>query len=449
MKKVWLIFSGLLLLIGCDQKPKLPGTPVAKASTLERRLLRQTQEGYFIVQDYYDSRLRYTEPFMIKRKEDLPKGLNANDQFASALDLIDSIDGPLTIYLADLWQKEEGPVILKGQYSDGKREGIWQGFYKNTQQAFQENYQQGKLEGKQQRWYESGKPRSEYYYHQGVVEGKSTLWYEETGQPLTELNFHNGLMDGAYRYWHDNGQLWIEGQFENNKKHGQWIYWNRNGDKQKIVNYNQGEITNQKQLAPAFEKVKLGPDFFCGSYQGHVLRIDGGYVISASYIFNKPKQQCKDEFNQVIISYLWPSVKPVTDNYRMRVTPNQIVYNIRIDRDLIPLVKQLNVYRTMSDKDSGQPGNTLKDPETGLWRYDGLNVPNPSKVYWGYNDQGQVAQFINCKQYRSLMRTRCKLVIYMPIYKAFISIDFLDSLLPQWPALEEQAKQFIERRIQN
>lgn len=451
MKKIWLIFSGLLLLSGCDQKPKLPGTPIGMAGTLERRLLQQTPEGYFIVQDYYDSRLRYTEPFMVKRKEDLLKGLNDDDQFASALDLIDSIDGPLTIYLADLWQKEEGPVILKGRYSDGKREGIWQGFYKNTQQAFQENYQQGKLEGKQQRWYESGKPRSEYYYHQGVVEGQSTLWYEETGQPLAELNFHNGLMDGTYRYWHDNGQLWIEGQFENNKKHGQWTYWNRNGNKQKIVNYNQGEIINQKQLAPAFEKLKLGIEA-CGSYQGHILNIEYQYLKSRSYRNGKNGSDggCHDEFNEVILSYRWPSLEPSKYTSGRLIAAGDILYVLAAEKgNYVPLNKQLNIRRTKSDKDILQPTLKLRDPETGLWRYDNLNKPLPSKIYWNYNDQGEVALFIDCIQDRSMSEARCQLVTYMPAYKAFITLIFLENKLPQWPALDEQAKRFIERRIQN
>ena len=49
-----------------------------------------------------------------------------------------------------------GKLKYKGNYNDGKKDGLWEGFYKNGQLQYRKNYKDGKLDGPWERFRDNG-----------------------------------------------------------------------------------------------------------------------------------------------------------------------------------------------------------------------------------------------------------------------------------------------------
>jgi len=69
---------------------------------------------------------------------------------------------------------------------NGKKEGIWEGFYENGEIRRRENYRNGKREGLWERFYRNGK-----IHWRG--------------------NYRNGKREGLLEEFHVNGKLWWRG----------------------------------------------------------------------------------------------------------------------------------------------------------------------------------------------------------------------------------------------
>ncbi len=75
---------------------------------------------------------------------------------------------------------------------------------------------------------------TEYNYVNGKREGLYQSWYRD-GQKMCECNYVNGIMEGLYQKWYENGQKMCECNFVNGKEEGFFQYWYKNGNK-KIKN---------------------------------------------------------------------------------------------------------------------------------------------------------------------------------------------------------------------
>ena len=72
-----------------------------------------------------------------------------------------------------------------------RKNGLHTRYYDNGQILSKEHYKDGKLDGKWTRWYENGQIESEAMYMYGLLHGKSTWWLED-GQKLEMKNYHEG-----------------------------------------------------------------------------------------------------------------------------------------------------------------------------------------------------------------------------------------------------------------
>lgn len=96
---------------------------------IQRVVIKQTTEGYYLVQDFYESGSRLTDPFLIKDKKQLANydynQLNIESYFV-------------------LWY-EEGQKWEEGYYIQGKKQGVWKGWLANGKEVMEYQYQAGKL----------------------------------------------------------------------------------------------------------------------------------------------------------------------------------------------------------------------------------------------------------------------------------------------------------------
>jgi antitoxin component YwqK of YwqJK toxin-antitoxin module len=86
----------------------------------------------------------------------------------------------------------------------------------NGQKELEENFKDGKRDGLFVGWYENGQKRSEGNYKDGEQYGLYPTWHEN-GEKRSEVNIKDGLYDGLLTGWHDNGQKAHESNWKDGK----------------------------------------------------------------------------------------------------------------------------------------------------------------------------------------------------------------------------------------
>lgn len=257
MKKILLTLSILLAITACnkeevDKKATAKAEPtVAQRNILEkvvdekdsrfvREIIEKKPQGY-LVQDFFDN-FPVTTPYILTNQTYLRTPAKA-DTLGSYYDLV-GVEGSITLWGINQFRPKESKIVAKGQYTAGKREGVWTTYYLNGNKASESHYQKGELSGLKTTWYEGGQKLTESHYLNGKADGNSTSWYEN-GNKLVERNYSVGLADGVYNYWYENGQQQCTGQYELGKKQGTWTYWNNKGQQEKQLTYKDDLLINQ------------------------------------------------------------------------------------------------------------------------------------------------------------------------------------------------------------
>ena len=94
---------------------------------------------------------------------------------------------------------DNGQILSKGNFKDGKWNGLWTYFFENGQKKGEGGFNNG--DGSDEG--ETGIPRN-------GREGLWTFWYEN-GQKQQEGTFKDGKDDGLFTRWYENGQKHQEG----------------------------------------------------------------------------------------------------------------------------------------------------------------------------------------------------------------------------------------------
>jgi len=101
---------------------------------------------------------------------------------------------------------QSGEKELKGNFKNGKKDGLWT------------------------KWLENGQKEEEETFKDGEKDGKWTNWYEN-GQKELEVTYKDGKEDGLYTRWFENGQKSWEGTYKDGKKISS-KGWNEDGTEQ-------------------------------------------------------------------------------------------------------------------------------------------------------------------------------------------------------------------------
>jgi antitoxin component YwqK of YwqJK toxin-antitoxin module len=87
---------------------------------------------------------------------------------------------------------ENGQKGLRGNYSKGIKNGVWEYWYSNGQKKVEGKYKMGIKEGLWIYWYPSGQVRIKANYVDNEMDG-TNVWYYENGQKKKEAQFRNGV----------------------------------------------------------------------------------------------------------------------------------------------------------------------------------------------------------------------------------------------------------------
>ncbi len=118
-------------------------------------------------------------------------------------------EGSLTEY------NKDGAVILKGEYVDGEREGVWN--YDNGDDKEEGSYQGGLQNGIWKGWFSNGKLSYEINYVQGVPDGKFKTYYNN-GYVREEGFYSMGSREKNWYKYDMQGTLYLTITYKGDKE---------------------------------------------------------------------------------------------------------------------------------------------------------------------------------------------------------------------------------------
>ena len=121
-----------------------------------------------------------------------------------------------------------GVVKTRGEYANGKMEGVWATFWENTVKHTEGNYRDGRKDGTWRQWDDDGTLQREEVHR---VDSAESTWtgFRPTGEKWATGVSVGGRDQGPYQEWYSNGKLAAQGNYEAGKRVGTWMYWNEDG----------------------------------------------------------------------------------------------------------------------------------------------------------------------------------------------------------------------------
>jgi len=102
--------------------------------------------------------------------------------------------------------RENGQLASAGTYKDGRKVGLWVGWYSSGTKSGERNFKDGKLVT-ENIWYENGQKESEITYKDGKFVTRNN-WYEN-GQKKSELTYKDGTL-WSVETWKMDGEKCFE-----------------------------------------------------------------------------------------------------------------------------------------------------------------------------------------------------------------------------------------------
>jgi antitoxin component YwqK of YwqJK toxin-antitoxin module len=126
------------------------------------------------------------------------------------------------------WNDPKGKKS-SGEYSNGRRDGVWVWVWPDGSKQEERHYEDGVLEGKVSSWYENGQMMGEEEYHLGTPHGAWRTWHPD-GTHASEEHYANGVLDGALEHWHANGKPAAKATYDKGTPLGVMTFWHPNGE---------------------------------------------------------------------------------------------------------------------------------------------------------------------------------------------------------------------------
>ncbi|CAK7059426.1 toxin-antitoxin system YwqK family antitoxin [Saezia sanguinis] len=253
--------------------------PCFKQSNCYRKFLGVTDQGKVLIQDFYASGPKATDPYTVLTPQDagLPfVGTTINaDTLSNEPTNIDNLfsKSPGIDGLHVIWS-ENGQKLSEAHYQQGSALPSFATFWypSNSTKLAEWTFQADGQNGFTTLWYESGQKLAEIHsignppqpsqmtvwfsngqkqyefnFHNGKVHGPLKEWYAN-GHQKTDASFQNGDLHGLMTTWHPNGQKQSEGYFQDGKSHGLVTTWNENGQKRSEIVFDNDKVVERRMF---------------------------------------------------------------------------------------------------------------------------------------------------------------------------------------------------------
>ena len=123
---------------------------------------------------------------------------------------------------------ENGKLKSVLQKKGRRYNGLSTWYYSDGIKQHQCNYVNDMLQGTSSRWYNNGRLCSIDNYKDNLRQGKS-LGYDMDGNLNHEANYYLDTLDGPYKEYYSTGQAKVEGNYVMGRFDGRWIYYLQDG----------------------------------------------------------------------------------------------------------------------------------------------------------------------------------------------------------------------------
>jgi antitoxin component YwqK of YwqJK toxin-antitoxin module len=124
---------------------------------------------------------------------------------------------------------ENGQIKEIRKYLNGKRDGLWIGFYENGDTMYYQTYKDGLENGDDVFYYRKGGGSKKRYKYEKVI-GETKYWYKN-GQLSFQATYDSIFegFHGNYITWYQNGNVEMEGQYYHGNEVGNWNFYDSTG----------------------------------------------------------------------------------------------------------------------------------------------------------------------------------------------------------------------------
>lgn len=121
------------------------------------------------------------------------------------------------------YSKDNGRILRKSQYQNGKKHGAEVVYFKDGLESVyaQSHYDNGLKKGQETIYYQAGGVDVKQHYLNGVLNGLH-IKYSSEGDKTLEANYKDGKFHGEIKMFLD-GKLWMLKQYQKGLLHGKWI----------------------------------------------------------------------------------------------------------------------------------------------------------------------------------------------------------------------------------
>lgn len=184
-----------LLLVGCERQPR----PAVQAEP-EQPIDAATNEGDDRHSAPTTSTATRSDHDVEVRRESWPDGSPKSEKHVKWIHGAFVDHGPWT-----LWY-ENGQMQAKGEYVDGKLDGVYQEWHENGQLRARGTYSKAIKEDVFTLWDLQGAKTHEWHYAANRQHGTRTIWYP-SGSKKSRVEFVDGRMHGKLVEWDEKGQI--------------------------------------------------------------------------------------------------------------------------------------------------------------------------------------------------------------------------------------------------
>jgi len=136
--------------------------------------------------------------------------------------------------------------VEEGEYANGRKVGVWVGYYPSGKQKNQITFENGRPKGPYTTYYENGQIEEQGTWSLNKNQGSFKRYYEN-GQVQQDFKFDaTGKRNGPQKYYHENGQLMIEGNWNGGKEDGEVKEYFENGEIKSVRVFNGGQMDASK-----------------------------------------------------------------------------------------------------------------------------------------------------------------------------------------------------------
>jgi antitoxin component YwqK of YwqJK toxin-antitoxin module len=134
---------------------------------------------------------------------------------------------------------DNGEQEQLGKYNkDGKPTGLWVWYYENGNILREENFRKGLEDGSYVEYSRSGKVITKGDFLDGRKEG---IWVYEMGDYREEGNYRDDRKEGVWKYYYNDGTLLFIGEYIDGNPEGKHRYYYSDGILKREENYSVGE----------------------------------------------------------------------------------------------------------------------------------------------------------------------------------------------------------------